>query len=131
MADEEAAPQDLGNPARSSKMTKINQMRDIPKDVRGKASKRVLELSVNDLDELALKFQGVPTQNTTIDKLNVTDLKSLEAVFAGYKNTKAEALSSISSVAEIEDIEAFCTETCCCCTPCCCCAAAVADPIRV
>lgn len=131
MADEEAGPQNLGNPVRTNQSTKIKQMRDIPKDARSKATKKVGELTVRDLEDLALKFQGAPTKNSVIDKLEVTDLRALEDVFAAYKSTKAEALQEISSVAEIADIEAFCTETCCCCTPCCCCAAAVADPVRV
>jgi len=129
MADEEAAPR-TENPVRRNQMTKIKQMRDIPKSARDKASKKVQELAVRDLEDLALKFQGVPTQNETIDRLEVKDLRDLEDVFSSYKNTKAEALQEISSVAEIENIEAFCTESCCCCTPCCCCAAADADPIR-
>jgi hypothetical protein len=131
VADEEAAPKNMGNPVRTNQSTKIKQMRDIPKEARNKAPKKVQELTVRDLEDLALKFQGAPTQNAVIDKLEVTDLQALEDVFASYKSTKAEALQEISSVAEIADIEAFCTESCCCCTPCCCCAAAVADPIRL
>jgi len=122
------------NPTRVAKLMRVSEMSDIPEDAREKATRRVLALSVQDLDDLALKLQGVPRDNPTIDELTFDDMRSIEDVFSSYKEAKFERLSSqadtIGGLGKDETtLAAFCQKTCCCCTPCCCCAAAETNPV--
>lgn len=120
----------MSNPFRANQLMRVRDMRDIPQESRAQASPRVLELSVRDLEDLALKLSGVPTTNRVIDELTFEDMRSLEDVFQAYKASKFEALSGPENIGAIEELAKICDSTCCCCTPCCTCAAAEVDPIE-
>jgi hypothetical protein len=121
------------NPVRANQLMRVRDIADIPEQMRRRASKRVQELSVRDLEDLALKLSGVPTRNPTIDKLTFDDMQSLEDVFSGFKQAKFEQLSAqgetIGDLGDDASLRMICDYTCCCCTPCCCCAAAETEPV--
>jgi len=128
MAEDEAVGKH--NPFRENKLMRVRDMRDIPEETRATATEKVAELTVRDLDDLAVKLAGVPTFNPTIDELNIEDLRSLEELFQSYRQAKLERLQGIETVGSMEAIEDWCEYSCCCCTPCCCCAAADVNPIE-
>lgn len=118
--------------ARKPAPLKLDQMRTISqlgfeKAVVSKASPRVAELTVRDLNDLAAAFQGVEVRNPRISKLSVQDIQNIEEVFGEYKMRQLQKISTtVSRVDELAiDI------SCCCCTPCCCCAATEVDPFAV
>lgn len=119
---------DPTNMTKAVQMAKVREMTDIPDELRGRASKTVGDLTVRDLEDLALKLQGVTVSNKKVDRISFEDLETLEELFQGYKKAKFEKIQSAGSLANAARLEAFCDYTCCCCTPCCCCAAADVEP---
>ena len=128
MAEAEEARGRGPNPTRAVQLQKVGEIGDIPAEMRERASDRVRELTVRDLEDLALKLQGVPTHNPNVDDITYEDLESLEELFQGYKGAKIERLSRVNRLAEVTELQQICDYTCCCCTPCCCCAAADVEP---
>jgi len=116
------------NSTRAVQLQKVGEIADIPAETRRRASERVRDLSVRDLEDLALRLQGVPTHNPRVEEITYEDLQNLEELFQGYKNAKIESLQRVSRLAEVAELEKICDYTCCCCTPCCCCAAADVEP---
>jgi hypothetical protein len=115
------------NPALAAQRRKVKDIKDLGDDNIGKASPKVRELQVSDLNDLANKFHGIPVANPRLEGLTIDDYKSLEAVFQGYKQQLEEKAARGEAVIPGEE-EIFDNWSCCCCTPCCCCAAAEVDP---
>lgn len=118
----------FANATRAVQMQTVGDIADIPEEARDGASRRVNSLTVRDLEDLALKLQGVPITNPKVERLNFEDLESLEELFQGYKTAKINALSQVESLGAVVELEKICDYTCCCCTPCCCCAATDVEP---
>lgn len=116
------------NATRAVQLQTVGDTADIPEQLRDAASRRVNSLTVRDLEDLALKLQGVPITNPKVERLNYEDLESLEELFQGYKLAKINALSQVESLGAVVELEQICDYTCCCCTPCCCCAATDVEP---
>ena len=114
-------------PAVIAQERKVADIQDLGKENLDKASPKVRELRVADLNDLARKFQGVDVANPNIQDLSVDDYRSLEDVFQGYKQHLLERAEGGEAVIPGEE-EIFDNWSCCCCTPCCCCAAADVDP---
>jgi hypothetical protein len=121
-------PPGFVNMTRAVQLQTIEDIRDIPEEAKDRASRRVNNLSVRDLEDLALKLQGVPIHNPKVERLTYQDLESLEELFAGYKTAKINALSQVETLGAVVELTNICDYTCCCCTPCCCCAAADVEP---
>lgn len=78
----------------------------------------IADLTVNDLQDLAREFSGVPTRNPKVSELSLEDVRDLEEVFFDFKISVAKDLTRLGA----DDLSAV-DVSCCCCTPCCCCAA--------
>jgi hypothetical protein len=125
-------------PAAARELRKVSQIKELGADNLKKATPKVKQLQVKDLEELARRFQGVDVQNSKLDKLELDDFKSLEDVFQGYKHKALEQASRAKPArAPVKSTNGGggtggaggCgVNVCCCCTPCCCCAAAAVDP---
>lgn len=76
----------------------------------------IADLTVNDLQDLAREFSGVPTRNPKVSELSLEDVRDLEEVFFDFKVSVAMDLARADELAAVD-------VSCCCCTPCCCCAA--------
>jgi hypothetical protein len=121
-------PQPRGdNPALEVERRKINEVKDLGDENLRKATPKVRELRVKDLNDLARKLHGLDVRNPTVDDLSVEDYRSIEEVFQGYKQQLLERAERGENVVPGEE-EIFDNWSCCCCTPCCCCAAADVDP---
>jgi hypothetical protein len=110
---------------------RVRDMADLPAGVKKSVSAQVLNLTVRDLEDLALTLSGVETSNAKITKLDADDFRGIEDLFQGFKSQKLEqVLQATGGTARLDAqaISRICDYTCCCCTPCCCCAAAEADP---
>lgn len=116
------------NATRAVQLQTVGDIQDIPEEARDRASRRVNSLTVRDLEDLALKLQGVPVTNPKVERLNYEDLETLEELFQGYKSAKINALAQVESLGAVVELQKICEYTCCCCTPCCCCAAADVEP---
>jgi hypothetical protein len=88
----------------------------------------VANLTIHDLNDLAARFEGAPTQNRTIAKLTIEDLQDLEGIFLEYKLGTSKQLTAMAASQGV--VSAEWSVSCCSCTPCCSCAAAEVDPIR-
>jgi hypothetical protein len=82
-------------------------------------SPHVAELTVQDLEDLADEFSGVPSNNPRVAELSLDDIQELEAVFFEFKVAAGKELASLGGRGELAAVDV----SCCCCTPCCCCAA--------
>jgi hypothetical protein len=117
-------------PPRAGVKTKVKQL-DLPANLASKASKRVQELTVGDLNDLASQASGLSVENTSLQGLTEEDIRSLEEVFQGAKLAAAGQVAGrpgLTGGDEGLEGEIFDNWSCCCCTPCCCCAAADIDP---
>jgi hypothetical protein len=116
----------------------VSEIKELGADNLRKATPKVKQLQVKDLEDLARRFHGVDVENSKIDKLQLEDFKSLEDVFQGYKHKALEQASRAKPArAPVKSTNGGggtggaggCgVNVCCCCTPCCCCAAAAVDP---
>ncbi len=92
----------------------------------------VLDLSVQDLNDLAAQISGIDSHNPTAKGLTFEDLRGIEAVFFEAKSVVLEKLGergvTVAELRKAEDDEIY--VPCCCCTPCCCCAAVDVDPFE-
>ncbi|GAA2911815.1 hypothetical protein GCM10010517_78390 [Streptosporangium fragile] len=79
---------------------------------------KVRDLTVNDLNDLAAEFSGIPTGNRRVADLSLDDLQNLEGVFFEFKRAVGKDLVTRGAAVSSVDV------SCCCCTPCCSCAAA-------
>jgi hypothetical protein len=119
-------------PPKAGARTKVKDL-DMPAKLAEKASPRVRELTIGDLNDLAARANGVSVQNDTLGELTADDVRSLEEVFQEAKISMASQVGSLAQqgIAEGDEGlegELFDNWSCCCCTPCCCCAAADVDP---
>jgi hypothetical protein len=116
---------------RAEEEQKVSQM-GFPADVLRKATPKVRELTVRDLNDLASAMAGLEIYNPKVKKLQIDDLNSLEEVFKGSKDKALGRLESVGrSRANLETLAAEAVGvdvSCCCCTPCCCCAATEVNP---
>jgi hypothetical protein len=79
---------------------------------------QVAELTVQDLEDLASEFSGVPSNNPKIAELSLEDIQDIEGVFYDFKVAAGRDLAQLGK-GELAAVDV----SCCCCTPCCCCAA--------
>ncbi len=82
-------------------------------------SPQVADLTVQDLEDLADEFSGVPSNNSKVSDLSLEDIQEIEAVFFDFKVAAGKELSGLGGRGELASVDV----SCCCCTPCCCCAA--------
>jgi hypothetical protein len=124
-------------PTATRELRKVSQIKELGAANLKKATPKVKQLQVKDLEDLARRFHGVELENTKLDKLQFEDFKSLEDVFQGYKHKALEdAARARPARAPVKSTNGgggssagSCgVNVCCCCTPCCCCAAAAVDP---
>ena len=113
----------------------MSQIKELGAENLRKATPKVKQLQVKDLEDLARRFHGVEVENSKIDKLELEDFRSLEDVFQGYKQKALQQASRAKpAAAPVKTTDGGggaggCgVNVCCCCTPCCCCAAAAVDP---
>jgi hypothetical protein len=116
-------------PSKAGSKTRVKQL-DMPADVAGKATAKVADLTIADLNDLAERAAGTPVDNRDLDGLTADDIRSLEEVFEGAKLAAAGQFKGLGIAEGGEPLEGeiFDNWSCCCCTPCCCCAAAEVDP---
>lgn len=79
-------------------------------------SPQVADLTVQDLEDLADEFSGVPSHNRKVSELSLDDIRDIESVFFEFKVAAGKELAGGGDLAAVD-------VSCCCCTPCCCCAA--------
>jgi hypothetical protein len=107
------------------------KIRSLNPRIFGKASPRVQELTVEDLNKLAQVAHGSAAPSGVITDLSADDLRSLDDAFHEARlqaaDLLARRLNDDQSLTD-EEQEIFNNWSCCCCTPCCCCAAADVDP---
>ena len=106
---------------------KVSEITDLGDEALRRATPKVRELQVKDLNDLARRVQGVDVINPKLDDLKIEDIKSLESAFSEYKANKLKKVERGEEKIPGEE-EIFDDWSCCCCTPCCCCAAADVDP---
>lgn len=106
----------LGNLTKREQLRTIAEMNLVDRSVLERAPK-VRDLTVNDLNDLASEFMGIPSNNERVASLTLEDIQDLEGVFFQFK------VSALRDVATSADDLAAVDVSCCCCTPCCCCAA--------
>lgn len=80
---------------------------------------QVADLTVQDLEDLADEFSGVPSNNRKVAELSLEDIQEIEAVFFEFKVAAGKELAGLGGAGELASVDV----SCCCCTPCCCCAA--------
>ena len=100
-------------------MRTVAEMHLVPDEVL-KQSPKIAELTVRDLNDLALEFSGVPSKNEVVSNLSLDDIQDIEGVFYQFKVAAGRDLvkkAGKGGKAGSVDV------SCCCCTPCCCCAA--------
>lgn len=108
---------DEASPAKRLASRTVAQM-DLVSPERLKAIPKVAELTVEDLNDLAQEFSGIPSKNPRVADLTLEDISDLEAVFFDFKVAAGRELHRAG------DLKAASVDvSCCCCTPCCCCAA--------
>ena len=81
-------------PPRAGIKTTVKQL-DMPADVARKATPRVLELTVGDLNDLATQASGIPVDNGVLKKLTADDLKELVAEFRDLIRTDHEKFGKV------------------------------------
>ena len=108
------------------------KVKSLNPQVFGKATPRVQELTVSDLDKLAQVATGGESATGTLAELTAEDIRSLDDAFRDAKVQAADALSRRlkGETLSPEEEEIFWGWSCCCTTPCCCCAAADVDPFE-
>lgn len=108
------------------------KLKSLNPQVFGRATPRVQELTVEDLDKLAQVATSGAEPSGAVAELTAEDIRSLDDTFQEAKVQAADALArrlrgeSLSP----EEEEIFWGWSCCCTTPCCCCAAADVDPFE-
>lgn len=95
-----------------------------------RATERVQELTIEDLEQLAQVADGSATATAKLQELDAEDLRSLDEAFHQAKLQAADNLAGALQGEGVADQEIFDGWSCCCCTPCCCCAAADVDPFE-
>jgi hypothetical protein len=80
---------------------------------------QIADLTVQDLEDLASEFSGVPSNNPKVSELSLDDIRDIEAVFFDFKVAAGKELAGLGGGANLASVDV----SCCCCTPCCCCAA--------
>ena len=108
------------------------KLKSVSPEVFGKATPRVQELTINDLENLAQVARGGGGAAGAVAELTPEDIRSLEDSFREAKLQAADALARRAKGQSLspEEEEIFWNWSCCCCTPCCCCAAADVDPFE-
>jgi hypothetical protein len=106
-------------PTKRAQLRTVAELNLVSKEtLRG--SPKIAELTVKDLNDLALEFSGVPSKNPVVSELTLEDIQDIESVFYDFKVAAGKDLiqrAGIAGRAGSVDV------SCCCCTPCCCCAA--------
>jgi hypothetical protein len=125
-------------PFAARELRKVSEIKELGADNLKKATPKVKQLQVKDLEDLERRFHGVEVENSKIDKLDLEDFKSLESVFQGYKQKALDQagrakparapVKSTNGGGSTGGAGGCGVNVCCCCTPCCCCAAAAVDP---
>ena len=105
------------NLTRERQVRTIRDMNLVPAEALDK-SPQVADLTVQDLDDLALEFSGLPSRNPKVAELSLDDIQEIEAVFFDFKVAAGKELAKAGR-ADLTSVDV----SCCCCTPCCCCAA--------
>jgi hypothetical protein len=98
-----------------------------------KATPRVQELTIEDLQLLERVSYGSASPAGVVAELDEQDLRSLDDAFREAKDEVTRTLAKRLKQGETltpEEQEIFNNWSCCCCTPCCCCAAADVDPFE-
>lgn len=80
---------------------------------------QIADLTVQDLEDLADEFSGVPSNNPKVSELSLDDIQEIEAVFFDFKVAAGKELAGLGGRGDLTSVDV----SCCCCTPCCCCAA--------
>jgi hypothetical protein len=89
-----------------------------------KAGTRVANLTIRDLDELAVTFAGGEIFNPKVRALDFQDLKNLEELFRDQRDAVLRAVGGMPEGLEGIELLKQISVSCCSCTPCCCCTAA-------
>ncbi len=105
-------------PVRRTQMRTVAEMHLVPDEVL-KESPKIAALTVRDLNDLALEFSGVPSNNELVSNLSLDDIQDIEGVFYQFKVAAGRDLIKKSPSGKAGSVDV----SCCCCTPCCCCAA--------
>jgi hypothetical protein len=110
------------------------KLKDLNRKAFGRATPRVQELTIDDLNKLA-KVAGSTTGQASgaVAGLTADDLKSLDDAMHESRLQASDVLARrLKGGQEVsaEEQEIFDNWSCCCCTPCCCCAAADVDPFE-
>jgi hypothetical protein len=108
------------------------KVKSLDPKIFGKATERVQELTVDDLNQLAQVANQSARPTGNVAELTSEDLRSLDNAFHEARLQAADLLARRlggEGLSEEEE-EIFNNWSCCCCTPCCCCAAADVDPFE-
>lgn len=116
----ERSPDDLQRAENFKKKEQLRTVGDLGLADPGELEQlpQIRDLTVNDLNDLAAEFSGIPTGNRRVTSLTLDDLQDLEGVFFDFKRSVGGELIRNGGAVSSVDV------SCCCCTPCCCCAAA-------
>jgi hypothetical protein len=114
-------------PPRRDPNRRVREIRELGPHL-GRATPKVRELTVQDLEDLETKFKGEDPGNPKVAELTLEDLQSLEEAFQGLRQDAARRAEREGLPGPIPGEPDDWTITCCSCTPCCCCAAAEVDP---
>jgi hypothetical protein len=90
---------------------------------------KVLDLTIQDLTDLADELAGLDSHNPSVKSLRAEDLQDIEAIFYESR-VRAFRGRGGARPGEVQ-AEIFDNWSCCCCTPCCSCAASETDPFDV
>lgn len=112
-------------PRQRDPKTKLTEVPDLH---HAKATPRVRELDIQDLNDLATKFHGHEVDNPKVQALTLEDIQSIEEVFSGAKEEGARRAQREGLPGPTPEEPIDWSISSCCCTPCCCCAAAEVDP---
>ena len=106
------------NLTKERQLRTIREMELVPAEVLER-NRQIADLNVQDLEDLASEFSGVPTNNPKVAELTLDDIQDIEAVFFDFKVSAGKELAALGGRGELAAVDV----SCCCCTPCCCCAA--------
>jgi hypothetical protein len=108
------------------------KVKSLEPSIFNKATPRVQELTIDDLNKLANVANERAEPSGPIAELTAEDLRSLDEAFHEARLQAADRLARKLKGEGLsdEEQELFDNWSCCCCTPCCCCAAADVDPFE-
>jgi len=114
-------------PPRRDPNQRVGEIRALEPHLR-RATPKVRELTVADLEDLETKFKGQDPRNPKVAELSLEDLQSLEETFQGMRQDAARRAQQEGIPGPTPEEPDDWSISCCSCTPCCCCAAAEVDP---